>query len=93
MDWISVLTDLGDFARKLAREIPPALSDPNITSDQVTRLYQVLEKQAQAVERMVGTMNDEDVGEHLIKAAEALEDIFSDLAAAAANKMIELRQA
>jgi phage-related protein len=92
MDWLSVLSDLGDFARKMTEEIPMTLSDPSITADQTARLYQVLEKQVQTVEQMVGTMHDEDVEENLIEAAETLEEIFSDLAAAAANKLIELRQ-
>jgi predicted trehalose synthase len=91
-DWNSVLKERGDIAKEIIRNVPPMLADPALTLDQATRLYHLLEQRAQEAEELAHALDQAEQSDELIEAAEALEDVFSDLAAAAAEKMIELRR-
>src|SRR5689334_17105666 len=89
-DWADVLRSRADFARKMANDVPPALTT---TTDLkvVEYTYRSLEAHAREAEALVNRMQDAEADEKLISAAEAIHDVFSGLASAAAKRMSELR--
>lgn len=86
-DWLSILRMQGDLAKSMAEDVPKALDDPKLTLDQASRLYNAVEQGAQEFDRIVTLMNEEDLDEPLYEAADALEDMWSELSVAAANKV------
>ena len=86
-DWIATLKEQGELTKRLAVEVPKALGNPELTLDQASRLYRLVEKSAQDFDRIVERMNEEDLDDALYEAAESLEDIWSALSVAAANKV------
>ncbi len=86
-DWIAILKEQGALAKKLSSEVPKALQNPNLTLDQASRLYSLVEKGAQDFDRVVDDMHNEDLDDALYDAAESLEDIWSALSLSAANKV------
>jgi len=45
-DWIATLKEQGDLTKRLAVEVPKALGNPELTLDQASRLYRLVEKSA-----------------------------------------------
>lgn len=91
--WIDKVGAAGELANDLTRTVPKALAEPTLTLDQATRLFQIVERHTKIVERLVSDLQDADVDESLLDAADALDDIMAELAEACANRMIKLRQA
>ncbi|SFZ81811.1 hypothetical protein SAMN02983003_0705 [Devosia enhydra] len=92
MDWMKELDERGRIAKQLVTDVPPALNSPAMTHDQAVAIYQGLEKHAQAADALLQDIEDDDQPDEVIAAAEALADIYSDLAAAAVERMAELRR-
>lgn len=92
--YFDILREKGDSAKVLAKEVPRALADPEITLDQATALYQQLEQHAQSMEKILEVIKNDDEGDEaeLLDPAQTLSEIYDNLARAAANKMIELRK-
>ncbi|WP_163269677.1 hypothetical protein [Chelativorans alearense] len=86
-----LLRERGEIAKRMGNAVPEALGHPNLTLEQASRIYRLVEKSAQDAGRFVDLMEESDVHESLIKAAEALQDIWSTLSVAAANK-VRIRQ-
>ncbi len=86
-EWISILTEQGDLAKRMARDVPIALGHPKLTLDQASRLHNAVEDGAQKFDQVVLAMEQEDLDDALLEAAEALEDIWSGLCIATANKV------
>lgn len=87
IDWIATLREQGDIAARFTKDVPTALSDASLTLDQASRLYQAVEKGSQDFDRIVEDMQEYDLDESLFEAADALEDIWSGLSVATANKV------
>lgn len=90
--WFEKVSAAGELTKEMARTVSSALSDPLLTLQAATSLYQAVERHAKIVERLVADLEDEDVDESLVDAADALDDIMTELAAASAERMIALRQ-
>lgn len=90
-DWMAMLKEQRALGDQMANEIPRTLTEPGLTLDQATKLYQALEKQAAFMERFVRQLEDNSFDPDVILAAERLEDLFAELAADAAEKTRELR--
>jgi len=90
-DWMAMLKEQRALGEQLAGDIPRTLTAPGLTLEQVTKLYQALEKQAAFMERLVRKLEENSFDPDVILAAERLEDLFSELAADAAEKTKELR--
>lgn len=86
-DWIAILREQGELTKELAAEVPKALANPDLTLDQASRLYRLVEKSAQDFDRIIEGMDEEDLDEALYEAADSLEDIWSALSVATANKV------
>lgn len=86
-DWIATLREQGVLAERVAATMTRAHADPNLTLDQASRIYRIVEQGAQDFDQIVEEMDDHDLDDTLYDAAEALEDIWSNLSVAAANKV------
>ena len=86
-DWLEILRAQADTGDQMARDVPKMLADPEITQDQVTPLFQALEKQAQFIELLISALEKFGYDFEIIKAAEMLEERYADLAASVAEKL------
>jgi hypothetical protein len=90
--WLDILREKNDLAGQLSEKIPRVLAYERLTLDQATRLHIFLENHAEEMRNLAREIGAVDLVEALHEAADALERIFSDLAAAAELKVAELRQ-
>ncbi len=71
----------------MAAEVSRMLSNPDISLQQVSRLYNALEQQAQFTEKLARVLEASGHDFTVVEAAEALEELFNELAASAAGKV------
>jgi len=90
--WLDILREKNDLAGQLSEKIPRFLAYEALTLDQATRLHIFLENHAEEMRRLAEEIGAVDLVDALHEAANALDRIFSDLAAAAELKVAELRQ-
>ncbi|RCW85171.1 hypothetical protein [Phyllobacterium bourgognense] len=90
--WLDILREKNDLAGQLSEKIPRFLAYERLTLDQATRLHIFLENHAEEMRNLAREIGAVDLVEALHEAADALDSIFSDLAAAAELKVAELRQ-
>lgn len=84
-DWLEILKAQADTGGQMARDVPKMLADPEITQEQVRSLFQALEKQAEFIELLISALEKFGYDFEIIKAAERLEECYSDLAASVAE--------
>lgn len=86
-DWLDVLGKQGEFAKKLAIDVPKALMNPELTLDEAQSLYKIIDKAARDFDGVIEAMEEFDLDDSLFDAAENLEGIFSELHVVMANKV------
>ena len=91
-DWLTTLRDQTDIGRQMAQDVPLTLTRPDVTLEQVRRVFGALDHQAHFVEELANVLEETGYDFAVIDAARALEDLFAELAAAAADKMVQLRR-
>lgn len=91
VDWLATLREQIELGKQMAREVPQTLADPAVTLEQVNRLFRALEHQAQFTEKLTQVLEDNGHDFAVVEAAKALEELFADLAVAAAEKLKQLR--
>lgn len=52
-DWIALIKEQGEVAKRMATDVPTVLSDPNLTLDQASKLYKVVERGALDLDSIV----------------------------------------
>ncbi|MHA6687786.1 hypothetical protein [Mesorhizobium sp. A556] len=92
-DWIALLGEQAQLARRFAAEIPKAISRPDLTLDQASQIYDLVEKGEQDFDRIVEDMNRQDLDDAIYMAADRLQEIWSALSVEAANKVQAMRDA
>lgn len=90
-NWLKILNEQAETGAEMAREVPATLANPEISRDQVKKLFAALEQQAEFVERLRVVLEANDFAPDVLYAAEALEDQYAELAASAAEKLREMR--
>ncbi|ATU90437.1 hypothetical protein [Phyllobacterium zundukense] len=90
-NWLEVLREKNELAVMLGKKIPHMLTHEPLTLDQATELYTFLENHAQSMEEILEKMELDDLPESYYQVAEDLDNIFNNLAAAAAEKLAEMR--
>jgi chemotaxis regulatin CheY-phosphate phosphatase CheZ len=92
IDWVSTLEEQAEFARQVADDVMQTLSNPDLSVAQAARLYHVVEQGAQTFDRILEEMEQhDDVEADLIKSAEAIADIWTNLSVSTANKLRALQ--
>ncbi|MDR6633870.1 hypothetical protein J2X72_002670 [Phyllobacterium sp. 1468] len=89
--WLDILREKNELAGQLSEKIPRFLAYEGLTLDQATRLHIFLENHAEEMRMLAREIGAVDLVDALHEAADALDGIFSDLAAAAELKVAELR--
>ena len=91
-NWLNVLREKNELATVLGKKIPRMLAHESLTVEQVKELYYFLEGHARSMEELREKMECDDLPESYHQVAEDLDLIFTDLAAAAAERLKELRK-
>ena len=74
--------------RRSAAEVPAILNDPQLTAERAKRVYELVETGAKQFEALLTEMDRDSALRHgQLKTAERLMDIWTSLAAVAANKV------
>lgn len=84
-DWLGILREQTETGDQMARDVPRILANPEVTHEQVKSLFQALEKQAEFIELLISALEKFGYDFEIIKAAERLEERYSDLAASVAE--------
>lgn len=90
-DWLDILKEQAETGAVMAREVPVTLANPDISRDQVKKLFAALEQQAEFVEKLRRVLEANDFEPEVLVAAEKLEDRYADLAASAAERLKAMR--
>lgn len=84
-DLLEILREQRETGMRMAEDVPRMLADPEITTEQIKTLFKALEKQAEFTENLAGVLEEGGFDFEIIKAAENLEDLYAELAAAVAE--------
>ena len=90
-NWLEVLREKNELAVMLGKKIPQMLTHEPLTLGQATELYKLLEGHARGMEEILEKMEQDDLPKSYYQVAEDLDNIFNNLAAAAAEKLSEIR--
>lgn len=90
-DWLEILREQAETGVQMAREVPATLANPDISRDQVKKLFAALEQQAEFVEKLRQVLEANDFEPEVLVAAEQLEERYAELAASAAERLREMR--
>ena len=91
-DWLATLREQADIGKQMAHDVPLTLVRPDVTLEQVRKLFVALDHQAHFVEQLANVLEETGYDFAVVDAARALEDLFAELAAAAAEKMVQIRR-
>jgi len=91
IDWLATLAEQGDIARRKATEVATLVVKPDLPLEMASQLYRDVEKGAQAFDRILSDMEDADVSDELLEAADTLAELWGQLSVASANKLRELQ--
>ncbi|TXR50453.1 hypothetical protein [Phyllobacterium endophyticum] len=87
VDWIATLQEQADFVMEVAKDVANALDASDLTIEQASRLYRMVELGAQDFDRIVELMSEHDMEEGFIDAADTIEDTWTNLSVATANRL------
>lgn len=91
VDWVSTLQEQADLVMEVAKDVANALDASDLTIEQASRLYRMVELGAQDFDRIVEFMNEGDLEESFLDAAETIEDTWTNLSVATANRLRLMR--
>ena len=91
-DWLATLREQADIGKQMAHDVPLTLARPDVTLEQVRRMFVALDHQAHFVEQLANVLEEKGYNFAVIDAARALEDLFAELAAAVAEKIVQIRR-
>jgi hypothetical protein len=91
-DWLATLREQADIGKQMAQDVPLMLTRPDVTLAEVLRVFGALDHQANFVEELANVLEEKGYDFAVVDAAWALQDLFAELAAAAADKMVQMRR-
>ena len=91
VDWVDTPQEQADLVMKVARDVANELDASDLTMEQASRLYRTVEQGAQDFDRIVELMNDQVLGQLFSEAAETIEDTWTNLSVATANRLRTMR--
>jgi hypothetical protein len=91
VDWVARLQEQGRFAKRMAREVPLALAEPDLTIADAEQLHETVGNCAQSFKAIVAEMRRGELDIAYTRAANAVSRIWSDLSTLSANKVRALQ--
>jgi hypothetical protein len=91
VDWVATPQEQANLVIDVAKDVDNALAASDLTVEQASRLYRMVESGAQDFDRIVELLNGHDLDESFIDAAETIEDTRTNLSVATANRLRILR--
>ena len=91
VDWIATLQYQADLVMEVAQNVANALGASDLTIEQASRLYRMVELGAQDFDQIVKLVNEHDLDWSFIDAAETIEDTWTNLSVATANRLRVIR--
>lgn len=91
VDWVATLQVQADLVMKVSEDVARELEAPDLTMEQASRLYRMVELGAQDFDEIVALMSQHDLDDSLTEAAETIEDTWINLSIATANKLRAMR--
>lgn len=85
-NWVALVKEQGELAQQIAERVVQALSLPDLSSDQLNRLYRLVVQGSQDYEAFLEEMSEYDVPDGLEDAADAIDNIWSNLVIGVANE-------
>ena len=89
-DWIKLLEELGELAKRLAHDVPTALSHEGLSLTVAQDLWDAIEAVLDQAERLQVLMEDRDAPEGTRAPVEIIHDILLELQAATSERIIAL---
>lgn len=92
-DWMATLKEAGIIARKTEADTLELISGDKLSLDHGLRLLDAIEQAADDFDELIAEMRYEEASldPELMEAAEAIEDLWSDLTLACLNKIRALQ--
>jgi uncharacterized protein YerC len=91
-NWLNVLREKNELAAVLGKKIPKMLAHETLTLEQAAEIYKFLENHARDMEEIVARMELDDLPESYYQVAEDLDNIFTNMAAEAAERLTQIRR-
>jgi len=92
VDWSARLREQSRFAKRMASELPAALSDPRITIDEAEQLLRTVKNCAMSFEAMAEEMRRGRPDASHLRTTAVISAVWLDLTRFAADKVQALRQ-
>jgi hypothetical protein len=90
-DWVDTLQEQADLVMRVARDVANEIDASDLTLERASRLYRTVELGAQDFDRVIELMNKPDLEELFSEAAETIEDTWTNLSVATANRLRTMR--
>jgi hypothetical protein len=91
IDWVATLQVQADLVLEISTEISKALDASDLTIEQASRLYRKVEQGARDLDAIVEIMDEHDVEDAFLEAAEIIEDAWTNISVATANRLRTMR--
>lgn len=91
IDWISTLEEQAEFAKQIADDVMQTLEIPDLSPDEASRLYHVVEQGAQTFDRILEQMQEHEIDDELTDAADTIADMWTNLSVTTANALRALQ--
>jgi copper(I)-binding protein len=91
IDWVATLQVQADLVLEISTEVAKALDASDLAIEQASRLYRMVEQGARDFDAIVEIMDEHDVEDAIVEAAETIEDTWTNLSVATANRLRTMR--
>jgi hypothetical protein len=91
VDWIATLQYQANIVMEVSQNVAYALDASDLTIEQASRLYRMVELGAQDFDQIAKVMNEHDLDASFIDAVETIEDTWTNLSVATANRLRVMR--
>lgn len=78
-DWATILQDEADNVDEMTESMAALLSSPDVTQEQISRAYNAVEGAARRFEHFVTDLEEQDVDDAVLEAAETIQDKWDAL--------------
>lgn len=91
VDWVATLQVQADLVMKVSDDVAREFETSERSMEQASRLYRMVEPSAQDFDGILELMSQHELDDSLRAAAETIEDAWTNLSVATANKLKAMR--